>query len=157
MPRTFEEHCDSFTSPFHLYLLFTAVSSFFSTSFLEGRSSSNRRLAQKSAATCYQEVSSPPPLLSPPSPCFSHGLKYRRHQPRLNNSGRKFESRKTGEEGEEKASGVSSTKRQSLRAFQNDRNSLCVAGFALMRIVEVYKEIQEQEMNIVSTFVLFFL
>lgn len=25
-----------------------------------------------------------------------------------------------------------------------------------MRIVEVYKEIQEQEMNIVSTFVLFF-
>jgi len=26
----------------------------------------------------------------------------------------------------------------------------CVAGFALMRIVEVYKEIQEQEMNIVS-------
>lgn len=45
-----------------------------------------------------------------------------------------------------------SSKRQSLRAFQNDRNSLCVAGFALMRIVEVYKEIQEQEMNIVSTF-----
>lgn len=34
--------------------------------------------------------------------------------------------------------------------FKNDRNSLSVAGFALMRIVEVYKEIQEQEMNIVS-------
>ena len=49
-----------------------------------------------------------------------------------------------------------SSKRQSLRAFQNDRNSLCVAGFALMRIVEVYKEIQEQEMNIVSTFFFFY-
>lgn len=36
-------------------------------------------------------------------------------------------------------------------AFANDRNSISVAGLALMKIVEVYKEIQEQEMNIVST------
>lgn len=81
---------------------------------------------------------------------LNRGLKYRRQQPRLNNSAAKFRPQPMGK--------LFILRRESRlfagceTAFENDGNLLCVTGFALMRIVEVYKEIQEQEMNIVSTF-----